>query len=79
MENPINCRHGCDNPTSLYYFDQGCACFPDQIQALCNQHIYKANPINGMEYICSLEGWNRGRPKMAPYGRAKPSGDADST
>ena len=59
IEIPRECRFaelGCRSPpTGLYYFPGGCICFKDPVQALCDQHAYKATPIDGMSKIATLE------------------------
>lgn len=45
----IPCRHRCPHhAVGLYYVPEGCNCFPDPVQALCEQHFIKlhsAGPI----------------------------------
>jgi succinate dehydrogenase/fumarate reductase-like Fe-S protein len=45
----------CDaEAIAIYYFDKGCVCSKKQMQPLCEHHIYKATPINGMKLIKDL-------------------------
>jgi hypothetical protein len=36
---------------AIYYMPGGCACHTDKLQALCEQHISKARPIDGMRLV----------------------------
>lgn len=39
----LKCRHGCsDSIVGIYYFPTGCVCSDEQVQALCLQHMKKA-------------------------------------
>ena len=44
--------------TGIWYFNKGCACFPDHIQALCDQHAVNAAPIDEMVKLIDLRGVN---------------------
>lgn len=36
----IPCRHGCQSPAvEIVYVPEGCLCFEDPVQALCEQHL----------------------------------------
>ena len=49
----VRCRFGCTTPViGIYWMPRGCACHPDQVQALCAQHAVKAEPLAGMTLIC---------------------------
>ena len=38
----LKCLHGCDDPIlGIYYFEDGCICFKDKIQALCLHHFLR--------------------------------------
>lgn len=39
----MKCRFGCPNPVGIWYIPEGCNCFPDTIQALCEQHFIKCH------------------------------------
>jgi hypothetical protein len=64
--NNLKCRHGCDEGiVGIFYFPNGCLCFPDQIQALCRQHMERAasNVTHGpMMRLLSFGDW----PDCAP-------------
>jgi len=48
----LRCRHGCDHPVvGLYHAPDGCICFPDPVQALCNQHAVKGMQNNDMTIL----------------------------
>jgi len=45
----------CDSKAiAVYYFSKGCVCNSNQIQPLCEHHIYKATPIETMQLIKDL-------------------------
>jgi hypothetical protein len=51
----LKCRFGCDDPvTGIYHVPEGCWCWSDQLQALCDQHAIKAEstgpPITRLFY-----------------------------
>lgn len=48
----LPCRHCGAGAVGIYYFDGGCFCLPDRVQALCAQHVGRATPIGGMRFIC---------------------------
>jgi hypothetical protein len=50
-----------DQPTGIYYFPNGCACFSDKYQLLCDQHAYKARGIEGMEFCGLVQGYSERR------------------
>ena len=37
----IPCRHGCVEAVAIVYAPEGCICFTDPVQALCEQHLLK--------------------------------------
>lgn len=38
----LKCLHGCkDAIIGMFYFEEGCICFSDKIQALCLHHYKK--------------------------------------
>lgn len=38
----MTCRFGCESPViGIFHAPKGCACWPDQVQALCAQHASK--------------------------------------
>jgi hypothetical protein len=47
----LKCRFGCDAPVGIFYLPEGCACFPDRLQALCAQHRYGVTAIDGIETL----------------------------
>jgi hypothetical protein len=48
----LACRFGCDDPViGLYFAPDGCWCFPDRIQALCEQHAVKGLQNNDMTLL----------------------------
>lgn len=50
----LKCRFGCDSPVAgLYHAPEGCICFPDMIQALCQQHAVKGMQNNDMSLLVS--------------------------
>ena len=38
----IKCRFGCDAPVGIFHMPEGCICWRDPVQALCAQHVIKA-------------------------------------
>ncbi len=47
--------HLCDSKAvAIYFFNEGCICAKDKVQPLCEHHIYKATPIESMEFIKDL-------------------------
>lgn len=45
----LKCRFGCDAPVGgIYFAPEGCWCFPDHMQALCEQHAVKGLQNNEM-------------------------------
>lgn len=51
-----NAPQHVDAPTGIYYFPEGCVCFDDKYQLLCDQHAYKARGIEGMEFLGLVQG-----------------------
>lgn len=46
------CRFCGDPAFAIYHFSDGCRAHPNwKIQALCQQHLCKAEPIRGMKLI----------------------------
>lgn len=40
MSEPVPCRFGCREPAAeIVYVPEGCICWPDPVQALCEQHL----------------------------------------
>lgn len=38
----LKCLHGCNDAIlGIYFFEDGCICFKDKIQALCAYHFFK--------------------------------------
>lgn len=53
----LQCRHGCDAPVAgLYHAPDGCLCWPDHIQALCEQHAVKGMQNNEMTVLLVRDG-----------------------
>lgn len=52
---PMPCRFGCEDSIGLFFMDEGCACYPDHIQALCAQHATTAEPLGSFIMIAR---WN---------------------
>lgn len=45
----MKCRFCNDGAVAIFALNEGCLCFPDdREQALCMQHVIKANPIGSM-------------------------------
>lgn len=44
----MKCRRCDDEAVAVFEFPEGCACSPEQVQALCAQHAFKATPRSGM-------------------------------
>lgn len=63
----IKCRfEPCsDPPIGVFHMDQGCVCYPDRVQALCGQHLYKAEPLGSMEIILDFRATLTVRPDPA--------------
>jgi hypothetical protein len=38
----VQCRFGCRAPIGIFHVPAGCICFADPVQALCMQHLVKA-------------------------------------
>ena len=52
---PARCRFCDDLAVAVFDLPRGCACFPDdRVQALCMQHIVKANDLAGMSLKTDL-------------------------
>ena len=52
---PARCRFCDDLAVAVFDLPRGCACFPDdRVQALCMQHIVKANDLAGMSLKVDL-------------------------
>jgi hypothetical protein len=52
----IKCRHRHDAlATVLYYIPEGCNCFPDPVQALCEQHAIKCHSTGPIVKIMNIE------------------------
>jgi hypothetical protein len=50
------CRMCGDEAVAVFHFSRGCVCFPhDQEQALCLQHIIKAEPLGDMVFKQALK------------------------
>lgn len=48
----IHCRFGCEEVIGIYSIPEGCLCFPDdKEQALCAQHLYKAESSGPIEKL----------------------------
>jgi hypothetical protein len=51
----LKCRHRHDAiATGLYYIPEGCNCFPDPIQALCEQHFITCHSTGPIETIARI-------------------------
>jgi hypothetical protein len=59
----IKCRFGCAHPIGIYHVPEGCACWPDPVQALCAQHFIKAQSTGPIELIVELS-----ETKAPPHG-----------
>lgn len=56
----LPCRFCDAGAVAIYYFDKGCFCCPnDRLQALCEQHVDRATPIEGMRFVCRPPGVRR--------------------
>jgi hypothetical protein len=53
----LHCRFGCiEPPVALVEFQEGgCICYPDQIQALCMQHLITTEPMKGARVILTFD------------------------
>lgn len=48
----IPCRFGDGPAVALIKFNSGCFCYPnDREQWLCEHHIHRATPLDGMKMI----------------------------
>lgn len=52
----LKCRHGCDDPIGVFYVPEGCSCFEDKIQALCDQHLNKLPDVPCLQLISRTVG-----------------------
>ena len=52
----LKCMHRHDAiATGLYHVPEGCNCFPDPIQALCEQHFITCHSTGPIETIARVE------------------------
>lgn len=51
----LRCRFGCeDGPVGIYHVPEGCVCWEDPIQALCQQHVLRAQSVGPIDCIVDL-------------------------
>jgi hypothetical protein len=52
----VCCIFGCEDPIAgIYWMPRGCVCYRKRrLQALCDQHVWKAEPLAGMRPIIEL-------------------------
>lgn len=59
----VKCRFGCDTPAEgVYHVPDGCACWPDPVQALCAQHLHKITtdgPVTAIVEFSPRLNWTR--------------------
>lgn len=52
----VPCRHGGHtHAVGIYYVPEGCNCFPDPVQALCQQHFIKLHSTGPVTAIVCLD------------------------
>ena len=50
----LKCRFGCDSPVvGIFYAKEGCLCWNDPVQALCDQHAI--NMESEGEVVCVVD------------------------
>lgn len=48
----LKCRYGCEGGVFVIVeVEDGCACWPDKIQALCHQHWVSLEPVGKCRVI----------------------------
>lgn len=67
----IKCRFGCDAPIGIFHVPEGCICWRDPVQALCGQHLYKAESMGSV--ICIVD-FMEGQPDRRAGIRSKRNG-----
>lgn len=50
----VKCRFGCEAPIGIYHVPAGCVCWPDPVQALCEQHVVTAESIGPVRLLVDL-------------------------
>jgi hypothetical protein len=50
----IPCRFGCAGAVGIFWVPQGCVCWPDPVQALCQQHAIRAQSTGPIVLIAEL-------------------------
>lgn len=66
----LRCRYGCAAPVvGVFHMPDGCACWPERVQALCGQHAIKVEPLGAMrptvvsyEWLLALAGLHQPPP-----------------
>lgn len=61
----IRCRFGCAHPVGIFWIPEGCACWPDPVQALCEQHFVKVQSDGPVVLIMALGEYACGRESVA--------------
>jgi hypothetical protein len=57
----LKCRFGCDAPVlGIFHMPQGCICWTDPIQALCEHHADRAQSVGPIECIADFSAGARG-------------------
>lgn len=55
----LACRHGDKgHVVALVHIPKGCWCFPDPVQALCLQHLHKAQSMGPITIIATCLVWD---------------------
>ena len=79
----MKCQRCDDEAVAVFEFPEGCACSPEQVQALCAHHAFKATPRGGMLLSNDLtagqeftRAWLNGIARRSPHrGSARDSSD----
>jgi hypothetical protein len=50
----VKCRFGCEHPVGIFWIPEGCVCWPDPVQALCEQHFVKVTSDGPVILIMAL-------------------------
>jgi len=47
----LRCRFGCEAPVAIVHVPEGCICWSDPVQALCQQHLITAQSTGEIRLI----------------------------
>lgn len=50
----VRCRFGCEGPIGIFHVPQGCICWDDPVQALCQQHFVTAESTGPITLLADL-------------------------